>query len=910
MNVEKTGGQSTELNIKPIKIIIPGLIIVMILTVLFTFNYFQKKNVIKNAENVTNQMAEYIAGNIANEIEFAKSSIRLSAVTIAQTMTSDTLENPADIILPMVSNTPFGSIEYIRADGMNIMNIGEPFDASDREYYIEGIKGNTGIWNNYHPKTSKETLMNFYTPLRYGDSISGVITGYIEATTQISPLFETKLYGKTIHGILLDENNMVICSTIKADYVKDLTLDMFMERFNNMSAEYIKKLAATINSATDTAMSYKDPDGEGHISTVTIPGTQWKVVILVPAGSFNEIISENTRSAVITIAVIGLILTLYAAAVLMNNVKRRREIALENIRLEEENHIFDDENRRVFSKLTEMRDIIASAKMGTWRIELVEGEGPRMYVDETMRELLGIKGQEGTPEQTYTDWFGKIKPEALDSVLHSVEEMEKGNFDENTYLWIHPEKGTRYVRCGGTSQEIPGGYLLRGYHYDVDEVVRKEQNQMVMLQEALNQKNEYYSTLGCLGDVFYSMHVIDLVENTTVEFSARNEVKKIVNHRDGAIDMMVEVISAVTEDEYKEAALSFTDLTTLSGRMKNKQIISKQLIGKNIGWFLASFITMEADAEGRPTKVIFTTRINDEEKKQEEQLIKKSQTDEMTGLLNRRAYEEDIYEHNDMPDTEEFTYISMDANGLKVLNDSKGHMAGDEMLIGVCQCMKKVFGAYGKLYRIGGDEFVVILYKGTDRVNELLAAFDAELAGWKGKLVDELSVSYGWINKEEEPGFSVRQLGAVAEERMYDAKSDHYKKTGVDRCGQQDAHKALCELYTKILKINVSDDSYHIVNLDVEEQTADKGFSNKISEWLRAFGESGQVHPDDLQDYLKYTSIDYIKSYFSGEKTSLHIFYRRRFRDTFKHVMMELIPANDYAKDNQSFFLYVKEIDK
>ena len=44
--------------------------------------------------------------------------------------------------MSMTEHTPFGGIEYIRADGMNVMNIGEPFDASDRVYYIEGIKGN------------------------------------------------------------------------------------------------------------------------------------------------------------------------------------------------------------------------------------------------------------------------------------------------------------------------------------------------------------------------------------------------------------------------------------------------------------------------------------------------------------------------------------------------------------------------------------------------------------------------------------------------------------------------------------------------------------------------------------------------------------------------------------------------
>lgn len=165
--------------------------------------------------------------------------------------------------------------------------------------------------------------MNFYTPIVYQGEITGVITGYIAATSQIAPLFETKLYGEDIYGILLDENN-----------------------------------------------------------------------------------------------------------------------------------------KRAFKEIAEIRDINATANMGTWRIELVEGDTPQMFVDETMKKLLGISGQNNTPEETYTDWFDNIIPEAVESVLSSVERMKQGRFDENTYLWIHPTKGERYVRCGGTSKMIPGDILL------------------------------------------------------------------------------------------------------------------------------------------------------------------------------------------------------------------------------------------------------------------------------------------------------------------------------------------------------------------------------------------------------------------------------------------------------------------
>ena len=604
-----------------------------------------------------------------------------------------------------------------------------------------------------------------------------------------------------------------------------------------------------------------------------------------------------------SIIIIGLILIFYIVYVLIRDARARKKIAEQNVQLEQE-------KKKISEEISEIHDIIASASMGTWRIELVEGEEPRMYADDTMRSLLGTLGEDKTPEQTYTDWFNNIKPEAVDSVLKSVSKMEQGCFDENTYLWIHPTKGVRYVRCGGTAQEIPNGYVLRGYHYDVDDVVREDQAKVVMLQDALNEKNEYYSTLESLGDVFYSMHVIDLVADTAVEFNSNDKVRAVVNHKNGAIQMMSQVMSALTDEEYKEEALEFTDLTTLADRMKNRKIISKQLVGINTGWFLASFITVERDEAGKPTKVLYTTRVIDEEKKHEEKLIAKSQTDQLTGLSNRRAYEEDIYEHNDTPDEDEFVYISLDVNGLKIINDTLGHMAGDELILGACQCMKQTLGLHGKLYRIGGDEFVAIVLAGEEELNRILEEFDDAISSWSGKLVDKVSVSYGYSTKEENTKASVRQLGALAEQRMYTAKTEQYKKSGVDRRGQLDAHKALCELYSKILKINITEDTYQIINMDVEEQTTEKGFSEKVSEWLRNFGLSGQVHTDDLDEYLKRTDLEYMRAYFAGNKTSLHVFYRRKFNDGFKQAMMEIIPANDYSENNQSLFLYVKEIDK
>ena len=54
---------------------------------------------------------------------------------------------------------------------------------------------------------------------------------------------------------------------------------------------------------------------------------------------------------------------------------------------------------------------------------------------------------------------------------------------------------------------------------------------------------------------------------------------------------------------------------------------------------------------------------------------------------------------------------------------------------------------------------------------------------------------------------------------------------------------------------------------------------------------------------------EYLRKYFNEGKTSISIQYRRKYSDGFKQVVMDMIPADDYSDDNQTLFLYVKNID-
>lgn len=80
--------------------------------------------------------------------------------------------------------------------------------------------------------------------------------------------------------------------------------------------------------------------------------------------------------------------------------------------------------------------------------------------------------------------------------------------------------------------------------------------------------------------------------------------------------------------------------------------------------------------------------------------------DVLTGMYNRNAYIEEI---GKITDPSNMMIVTFDLNNLKQCNDRQGHMYGDKYLIAAAKILESVFARFGDCYRIGGDEFCVII---------------------------------------------------------------------------------------------------------------------------------------------------------------------------------------------------------
>lgn len=156
-------------------------------------------------------------------------------------------------------------------------------------------------------------------------------------------------------------------------------------------------------------------------------------------------------------------------------------------------------------------------------------------------------------------------------------------------------------------------------------------------------------------------------------------------------------------------------------------------------------------------------------KEAEEKIRYLSFHDQLTGLYNRRFFEEELRRL----DTERNLPLSLamvDVNGLKLVNDAFGHKVGDEMLKKIAETVKKECRADDIIARIGGDEFVILLPK-TNYSDAIIILNRIHEAVGKEKIeAINLSISYGCDTKKKKYE-SMEDVVKMAETHMYKFKT-------------------------------------------------------------------------------------------------------------------------------------------
>ena len=251
----------------------------------------------------------------------------------------------------------------------------------------------------------------------------------------------------------------------------------------------------------------------------------------------------------------------------------------------------------------------------------------------------------------------------------------------------------------------------------------KQKREEDKVKAAVEEGVTYGKIAQALASRYEVLYYVNTNTNEYEEYSSSKEYSRldIGNHgQDFFEDCQKNMVRDIYSEDYKTLAAAM-EKNTLLASVEEKRTFS--IVYRLIIDGKPEYVNLRAvrPRDDNEHIIIGVININESMQKEEEykeridMVMNMANRDVLTGVKNKNAYsimEKEINEQIKNEENLKFAVAMCDVNNLKIINDTKGHTAGDEYIREACMMICRVF-KHSPVYRIGGDEFVVIL-KGED----------------------------------------------------------------------------------------------------------------------------------------------------------------------------------------------------
>ena len=416
-------------------------------------------------------------------------------------------------------------------------------------------------------------------------------------------------------------------------------------------------------------------------------------------------------------------------------------------------------------------------------------------------------------------------------------------------------------------------------------------------QKETEQRNITYTRIAeSLASHYDLIYYVDVQTSYYMEFSTHKIYGELEISEEGEDFFGTSLINAdvLIYPDDRERIKLFLNRDNLISQLENsRQLIEdyRMIVGKSEPQYTRMTVSWSSDK----THLIICIENREEYVKMEQEHLKAitmanemARRDSLTGTRNKTAYTEyakDLQRQIESKSADPFGIIICDLNDLKLVNDTKGHKAGDEYIQSACRLICKTF-SHSPVFRVGGDEFAVIL-KGQDYTD-----YENLISGFRGRVEENIRMGQGPVVASGLALFqpnsdkSVEMVFTRADGRMYEDKT-RLKETKLLR----DTHS----LKEKANVLTISEDrrkmldslfnSYAVVAEETYVFVCDMKYDfsrwakNAVdiyglpSEYMYGAGDiwENSIHPDDRESYHKG-----IEAIFTGSSSGHDMQYRAK----------------------------------
>ncbi len=266
----------------------------LLLFIVYSFVIFMRGNrqrIIEQNNNFIEAATTESAARINDLVVLSHQNLDMMVRLYGSVMSEPRVD--ASTLKEMIESSSFDYVEFISPDGTDLTAEGQTADLSDREYFQDGMRGNSGKCVIYNSRITNETLLIFYTPFYYQGEIIGVLSGILRGDT-LSSILSSSYFGVQANSYLLEANGNVIFSVGDRSSPENI-LDFFQER-GRLSSEDQEKLENALSSGSSTSFNYAGSSGEGSAYITALDDGDWTLLQNFPS-SLNQYMAKGADSA-------------------------------------------------------------------------------------------------------------------------------------------------------------------------------------------------------------------------------------------------------------------------------------------------------------------------------------------------------------------------------------------------------------------------------------------------------------------------------------------------------------------------------------------------------------------------------------------------------------------------------------
>jgi len=414
-------------------------------------------------------------------------------------------------------------------------------------------------------------------------------------------------------------------------------------------------------------------------------------------------------------------------------------------------------DKKILVNTLELRHITNSIHAGVVNF-LIENKYKIIYASDGFYDIIGYSKEEVSDHSN--SMLNYIYEEDLNAFKFPTYGVRVGDYVQKEFRIITKSNEVKWILFNGNYSEGKEGHTISAVMVDITE--SKQLHDRLIVEE-----QRYRVATEITNDVLFEydivkdiMHLPELyrgffdIDNHIVDFSKQNELFNRTIHPED-IGLF---------EEFYDALIHGTALIEAEFRILDDK--------KEYAWCHIKGKTIY-DEKMKPIKVIGKLVNINLYKKDYEILEYKAKRDPLTGVFNRNVTRELIENHIHRYKDQQHTFMIIDIDNFKNINDKYGHLVGDKVLSYVINQVKIIFSNGEIIGRIGGDEFIVFVGDTADKETIILKAEilhrTLQTIYRDGENVISLSGSIG-ISTYPKDGQTYEELLERADKAMYEVK--------------------------------------------------------------------------------------------------------------------------------------------